>query len=54
MAGNVGATGNPEYTISVSDSDHYTMSLSPQASESNIEITTKENVRVILFGIVAE
>ena len=25
-----------------------------QASESNIEITTKENVRVILFGIVAE
>ena len=54
VAGNVGATGNPEYTISVSDSDHYTMSLSPQASESNIEITTKENVRVILFGIVAE
>ena len=54
VAGNVGATGNPEYTISVSDSDHYTMSLSPQASESNIEITTKEIVRVILFGIVAE
>ena len=54
VAGNVGATGNPEYTISVSDSDHYTMSLSSQASESNIEITTKENVRVILFGIVAE
>lgn len=54
VAGNVGATRNPEYTISVSDSDHYTMSLSPQASESNIEITTKENVRVILFGIVAE
>ncbi len=54
ISGNAGATGNPEYTLTVTDSDHYSFSLPAQSSEIKVDITTTEAVRVILFGIKAE
>ena len=54
VAGNTGATGNPEYTLTVTDSDHYSFSLPAQSSDIKVDITTTEAIRVILFGIKAE
>ncbi len=54
VAGNAGATGNPEYTLTVTDSDHYSFSLPAQSSDIKVDITTTEAIRVILFGIKAE
>ena len=54
IAGNKGASGNPEYTLTVSDSDHYSFSLPAQSSDIKVDITTTEAVRVLLFGIRAE
>ena len=54
-AANDGATGNPTYAISVSDSDFYTYNLgSALTSAKTVTITTSgSKYRVILFGINA-
>ena len=55
ISANDGAVGNPEYKITVTESDHYSFDLpSALPSEVKIKITTKEAVRVLLFGIMAE
>ncbi|MBQ5410436.1 MAG: hypothetical protein IIU20_01540, partial [Bacteroidales bacterium] len=57
LAANEGATGNPTYTITVKDSDHYTMAL-PQTLTEDVTVTVTTTpggkTRVILFGIKAE
>ena len=56
IAANAGATGNSPYTMTVSDSDHYTFSLGT-ALEADTEVTvetTGSAYRAILFGIQAK
>lgn len=56
IAANTGATGNSPYTMTVSDSDHYTFSLG-SALEADTEVTvetTGSAYRAILFGIQAK
>ena len=57
LAANDGATGNPTYTITVKDSDRYTMTL-PQTLTEDVTVTvtttTGGKTRIILFGIKAE
>ena len=57
LAANDGATGNPTYTITVKDSDRYTMTL-PQTLTEDMTVTVTTTAggktRVILFGIKAE
>ena len=53
---NEGAANNSPFTLTVSDADHYTYTLSEApASAVDITLTTDgSNTRVILFGIKAE
>ena len=56
LAANTGATGNSPYTMTVSDSDHYTFSLGT-ALEADTEVTvetTGSAYRAIIFGIQAK
>ena len=56
LAANEGAANISPYTITVTDSDHYTMAL-PETLTDDITVTvttTGTNTRVILFGIKAE
>ena len=56
LAANTGATGNSPYTMTVSDSDHYTFSLG-SALEADTEVTvetTGSAYRAIIFGIQAK
>ena len=56
LAANTGATGNSPYTMTVSDSDHYTFTLG-SALETDTEVTvetTGSAYRAILFGIQAK
>lgn len=48
VAGNDGASGNPPYTMTVSDSDYYTV----EVSAGDVKITCDK--RVIIFGINAK
>ncbi|MBR4817442.1 MAG: hypothetical protein IKZ72_02245 [Bacteroidales bacterium] len=48
VSGNEGATGNPVYTISVTDDDYYEI----EVSEGDLAITSAK--RVIIFGINAK
>ena len=52
-AANSGLAGNPTYTISVKDSDHYTIDLGSAVTEVTVE-TTGSNPRAALFAIIAE
>ena len=54
VAGNDGASGNPTYTLTVTDSDHYVFE-SPMTApaEMQVKVTTAEQDRVILWGIKA-
>jgi hypothetical protein len=49
---NSGLAGNPTYTLTVSDSDHYTVNLG--SSTSTVEVKTAGGYRAALFGIVAQ
>ncbi|MGM9748273.1 MAG: hypothetical protein ACI3ZN_05700, partial [Candidatus Cryptobacteroides sp.] len=53
IAANTGATGNSPYTISVAESDKYTLDCSALTGKSVITVSTKEGAktRAILFGI---
>lgn len=56
LAANVGAANSSPYTITVSESDHYTMAL-PETLTEDVSVTvttTGTNTRVILFGIKAQ
>ena len=56
IAANDGATSNSPYTITVADSDHYTITL-PAAltAETTVTVKTVETgFRAIIFGVVAE
>lgn len=56
LAANEGAANSSPYTITVTDSDHYTMAL-PETLTEDVTVTvttTGTNTRVILFGIKAE
>jgi len=56
LAANEGASYNSPYTITVTDSDYYTMTL-PETLTDDVTVTvttTGSNTRVILFGIKAE
>ena len=56
IAANAGATGNAPYTMTVTDSDKYTLSLgSALAADTEVTIeTTGSAYRAILFGIQAK
>ena len=56
IAANTGATGNAPYTITVSDTDHYTFALdTPLAADTEVTVeTTGSACRAILFGIQAK
>lgn len=57
MATNTGAAGNPAYTITVSDTDKYTVTFDAAVeAETDVVITSVKgnDYRVILFGIKAE
>jgi predicted nucleic acid-binding Zn-ribbon protein len=57
LAANDGACNNPPYTITVKDSDHYTMTLPQTLTEDmTVTVTTTPGgkTRIILFGIKAE
>lgn len=57
LAANDGASSNSPYTITVTDSDHYTMALPETLTEDvTVTVTTTPGgkTRVILFGIKAE
>ena len=54
VKGNDGATGNPPYTITVTDDDHYVIEAQMAAPMAmDVKVTTKEQGRVILWGIKA-
>lgn len=48
VSANTGAAGNPPYTMTVSDSDYYTV----EVAEGSVKITC--DTRVIVFGITAK
>lgn len=53
VVGNAGATGSAPYTLTVADTDKYSLTMA--ALEADTEVTvTVEAVRVILFGIQAK
>ena len=57
LAANDGASGSGPYTMTVTESDHYTMTLPSQLTEDvTVTVTTAAGgkTRVILFGIKAE
>ncbi len=56
IAANDGATSNSPYTITVTDSDKYTVTLpSALAAETKVTVKTVETgYRAIIFGVVAE
>lgn len=57
LATNTGAAGNPAYTITVSDTDKYTVTFDAAVeAETDVVITSVKgnDYRVILFGIKAE
>ena len=54
VVGNAGATGNTPYTLTVADTDKYSLTMAALEAETEVTVTTVEAVRVILFGIQAK
>ena len=54
VVGNDGATGNAPYTLTVADTDKYSLTMAALEAETEVTVTTVEAVRVILFGIQAK
>ena len=55
IAPNSGAVGNPPYTLTVTESEHYVITFpSKVASDTDVTITTAAAGRVVLFAIRAE
>lgn len=55
LVANIGATGKEPYTLTVEDSDKYTITLPAKLeTETEVTVTTTTNARAILFAIKAE
>ena len=54
VVGNDGATGNAPYTLTVADTDKYSLTMAALEADTEVTVTTVEAVRVILFGIQAK
>ena len=54
VVGNAGATGNTPYTLTVADTDKYSLTMAALEADTEVTVTTVETVRVILFGIQAK
>ena len=54
IVGNDGATGNAPYTLTVADTDKYSLTMAALEADTEVTVTTVETVRVILFGIQAK
>ena len=54
IVGNDGATGNAPYTLTVADTDKYSLTMEALEADTEVTVTTVETVRVILFGIQAK
>ena len=54
VVGNAGATGNAPYTLTVADTDKYSLTMAALEADTEVTVTTVEAVRVILFGIQAK
>ena len=53
IAANAGASGNPTYTITVSDSDYYTMAIPDGVTTMTMSTSGTSNCRAIIFGLKA-
>ena len=54
VVGNAGATGSGPYTLTVADTDKYSLTMAALEADTEVTVTTVETVRVILFGIQAK
>ena len=54
IVGNDGATGNAPYTLTVANTDKYSLTMAALEADTEVTVTTVETVRVILFGIQAK
>ena len=55
LVDNIGATGKDPYTLTVADTDKYTITLPAKLeTETEVTVTTTTNARAILFAIKAE
>ena len=54
VVGNAGATGSAPYTLTVADTDKYSLTMAALEADTEVTVTTVETVRVILFGIQAK
>ena len=54
IVGNDGATGNAPYTLTVADTDKYSLTMAALEADTEVTVTTVEAVRVSLFGIQAK
>ena len=54
VVGNAGATGNTPYTLTVADTDKYSLTMAALEADTEVTVTTVETVCVILFGIQAK
>ena len=54
IVGNAGATGSAPYTLTVADTDKYSLTMAALEADTEVTVTTVEAVRVILFGIQAK
>ena len=54
VVGNAGATGSAPYTLTVADTDKYSLTMAALEADTDVTVTTVEAVRVILFGIQAK
>ncbi|MDD7532509.1 MAG: DNA-binding protein [Candidatus Cryptobacteroides sp.] len=54
VVGNAGVTGSAPYTLTVADTDKYSLTMAALEADTEVTVTTVEAVRVILFGIQAK
>ena len=55
LVANIGATSNSPYTLTVEDTDKYTITLPAKLeADTDVTVTTTTNARAILFAIKAE
>ena len=53
IAGNAGATGNPKYTITLAESDYYTVDIPSGATTMKVSTSGSSNCRAIIIGLKA-
>ena len=53
LAANAGATGNPKYTLTLTDSDYYTVDIPSGATTMTMSTSGSSNCRAIIVGLKA-